>query len=98
MDLMSIIVGGVAGLSAIILMSSKLFGKDLIDEWYVCRKKYQAQLDEDLVVYKYILSPVAQAYFESIKVLAEKISKKKKQAALKIHKVPGKCWAPCRFC
>ena len=35
---------------------AKLFGKNLIDEWFARRnKKYQAQLDKDLAAYKSIL-------------------------------------------
>lgn len=55
-ECMSITVGGIAGISAIVYSIARLFGKNLIDEWFARRnKKYQAQLDKDLAAYKSIL-------------------------------------------
>ena len=55
-ECMSITVGGIAGISAIVYSIARLFGKNLIDEWFARRnKKYQAQLDKDLAVYKSML-------------------------------------------
>lgn len=55
-ECMSITVGGIAGISAIVYSIARLFGKNLIDEWFARRnKKYQAQLDKDLAAYRSIL-------------------------------------------
>lgn len=55
-ECMSITVGGIAGIYAIVYSIARLFGKNLIDEWFARRnKKYQAQLDKDLAAYKSIL-------------------------------------------
>ncbi len=53
---MSVAVGGVAGLAAIVLVVARMFGRNLIDELFARRnKKYQAQLDKELAVYKSML-------------------------------------------
>ncbi len=52
----SVTVGGITGLTAIVFAIAKLFGRNLIDEWFARRnKKYQAQLDKEFAVYKSIL-------------------------------------------
>ena len=49
----SIIGGSLAGFFAIVLSVAKLFGKNLINEWFERRnKKYQVQLDKELAEYK----------------------------------------------
>ena len=55
-ECISVAVGGFAGSSALVLVIARIFGKNLIDEWFARRnKKYQAQLDKDLAAYKSIL-------------------------------------------
>lgn len=52
-DFLSLIGGLVASVVAVVWAIAKLFGKNLIDEWFARRsKKYQAQLDAELAVYK----------------------------------------------
>lgn len=49
----SVAVGGVTGIFIVVLSIAKLFGKNLIDEWFERRnKKYQVQLDKELAEYK----------------------------------------------
>ena len=52
----SVVFGGITGLTAIVFAIARIFGRNLIDEWLARRnKKYQAQLDKDLAAYKSIL-------------------------------------------
>ena len=52
----SVVFGGITGLTAIVFAIARIFGRNLIDEWFARRnKKYQAQLDKDLAAYKSIL-------------------------------------------
>ena len=52
----SVVFGGITGLTAIVFAIARIFGRNLIDEWFARRnKKYQAQLDKDLAVYKSML-------------------------------------------
>lgn len=52
----SVVFGGITGLAAIVFAIARIFGRNLIDEWFARRnKKYQAQLDKDLAVYKSML-------------------------------------------
>lgn len=52
----SVVFGGITGLATIVFAIARVFGRNLIDEWFARRnKKYQAQLDKDLAAYKSIL-------------------------------------------
>ena len=52
----SVVFAGITGLTAIVFAIARIFGRNLIDEWFARRnKKYQAQLDKDLAAYKSIL-------------------------------------------
>ena len=56
LEWVSVVFGGITGLTAIVFAIARIFGRNLIDEWFARRnKKYQAQLDKDLAAYKSIL-------------------------------------------
>ena len=55
-EYISITVGGFAGGTALVFAIAKLFGKNLIDEWFARKnQKYQVKLEAELVEYKSML-------------------------------------------
>lgn len=52
-EYIAVTVGGFTGLFTMILVIAKLFGRNLIDEWFARRnKQYQALIDKELAEYK----------------------------------------------
>jgi hypothetical protein len=55
-ECISVTVGGFAGGVALVFSIAKLFGKNLIDEWFARKnQKYQVKLDAELAEYKSML-------------------------------------------
>ncbi len=55
-ECISITVGGFVGGTALVFAIAKLFGKNLIDEWFARKnQKYQVKLDAELAEYKSML-------------------------------------------
>ena len=84
----SVVFGGITGLTAIVFFFFWIFGRNLIDEWFARRnKKYQAQLDKDLAAYKSILDSRIEVLKISYgNVFSERISIFK-EACIRMQKI-----------
>ena len=52
----SVALGGITGFITIVFAIARIFGKNIIDEWFTRKnKKYQAKLDAELAIYKSVL-------------------------------------------
>ncbi|MBR4153973.1 MAG: hypothetical protein IKY67_10785 [Paludibacteraceae bacterium] len=55
-ECLSVVAGGFVGGSALVFVIARIFGKNLIDEWFARRnQKYQLKLNAELAEYKSIL-------------------------------------------
>lgn len=84
----SVLFGGITGLSAIFFIIARILGRNIIDEWFARKnKKYQAKLDTELTSYKSMLDSKLEILKISYgNVFSERISIYK-EACLRMNKI-----------
>ena len=89
----SVTVGGITGFITIVFAIARIFGRNLIDEWFARKnKKYQAELDTELAIYKSVLD----SRLEVLKISFGNVFSERmliyKEACVRMHKIEDYCY------